>query len=112
MKKTLLVILAILMVLPLAVSCTEKKINDENSVNYEVIAENQKCNYMIILPDKSSEAEKNCAMYVRDIISHYSGASVELMSDWLAKKEDNLKSKEILIGNTNREQSAVAFDGD
>ena len=112
MKKTFLVILAILLVLPLAVSCTEKKINDENSVNYEVIAENQKCNYMIILPDKSSEAEKNCAMYVRDIISHYSGAAVELVSDWLAKKEDNLKSKEILIGNTNREQSAVAFDGD
>ena len=109
MKKTALFLAFVLMLSAVLLSCSGKKTNkkeEDPEENNIVIAENGKCNYKIIYPDNPAPWEKEVALYIRDTIEYYSGSDVEIATDWaLSKDEIDPNTKEILVGNTNRQES-------
>lgn len=113
MKRIALILLALLTVLSLFVSCQKQPEKVESGEKELVIAENGKCNFKVIYPDKATAAEKNSATYIKNILLHYSGANVEIATDWSKDpNEDHDDVSEILVGNTNRSASKNALDCD
>lgn len=111
MRKTAL-FLVFVMIVSVLVSCKGKTAyKDPQDVKEPVLAlaQDGKCEYVIVYPDQYQEAERIVAMYIRDVIEHYSGATVEIKTDWVKdESEIDPNAKEILVGNTNRQESAEA----
>lgn len=109
MKKTALFLALVLMLSSVLLSCKDKKRTDkidDTEENKVVIAENGKCNYKVIYPDQCAPWEKEVALYIRDTIEYYSGSDVEIATDWVLNKDEiDPNTKEILVGNTNRQES-------
>ena len=109
MNKTALFLALVLMLSSVLLSCKDKKRTDkidDTEENKVVIAENGKCNYKVIYPDQCAPWEKEVALYIRDTLEYYSGSDVEIATDWvLSKDEIDPNTKEILVGNTNRQES-------
>ena len=107
MRKTALFLALLLVAASLLISCTNggKQNTDEPAVESDVIiAKDGKCEYTVVYPDKHTPAEREAAIYIRNALRDFSGAAVNLTTDW-TKDEKSSDVKEILVGNTNREES-------
>lgn len=107
MRKTALFLALLLVAASLLISCNNggKQNTDEPAVESDVIiAKDGKCEYTVVYPDKHTQAEREAAIYIRNALRDFSGAAVNLTTDW-TKDEKTSDVKEILVGNTNREES-------
>lgn len=127
MKKTLSLILAILMLLPFVVACgnnngsgdtsavdsTEPEITIDPNAPGEVfdVAVAGATEYKIIRPEKASDAVVNAAVKLRHAVMDVTGSDVTINEDWYNKNTETLPetAKEILIGQTNRQESVDAL---
>ena len=66
--------------------------------------------YTIVRSDTSTEAETAAAVKLLKAIESYTGVKPEITTDWDGNA-DHSKRSEILIGSTNRPESAAALDG-
>ena len=75
-----------------------------------VLAEGGVAKYVIIRSDltDSNSPETTLSLQVKKALQSVSGAEFELKTDW-ENKNDNAEIKEILIGKTNRAESAAAI---
>ncbi len=69
--------------------------------------------YKIIRPDKKYDGELKAAVgKLREAVTEYTGAKIEVLEDWVKNEADILpQAKEILVGVTNRAESAAAYEG-
>lgn len=127
MKKTLSLILAILMLLPFAVACgnnggsddtsaigsTEPEITVDPDAPGEVfdVAVEGATEYKIIRPEKTSDEVVNAAVKLRHAVMDITGTDVTISEDWYNKNTETLPetAKEILVGQTNRQESIDAL---
>jgi len=102
MKKGLCIGLCLLLLCgTLLPSCSEK----ERRVP---IIENGQSAYVIVIPERATAEEKSAAATLRNVIRDTVGVTLTVKDDWL--KEGTLPAeKEILVGNTNRPESASAM---
>lgn len=128
MKKLLCAFLAILLLLPAAVSCngsgegesTTSVTDDLTSDSGELappaevldIIKDGKSSYVICRPDK---ADKNGALVAacRDLsnsLFEATGATINLANDWF-RDESDIPEYEILVGGTDREETRSVADG-
>lgn len=78
--------------------------------NQLIVVENNTSLYTIVRPDQGSAAETEAAIKLKAAISKITGAELNITTDWDGKT-DNSNRLEILIGNTNRSESAQAAKG-
>ena len=76
------------------------------SPTLDVIDENGEPNYVICYPENADAADISAISVLRDAIKKKSGVALPLQSDFIA--EDDVDSREILIGLTNRTESIAA----
>ncbi|MBR6727675.1 MAG: hypothetical protein IKM08_05740, partial [Clostridia bacterium] len=122
MKKRLLcLLLALLLVLPLLVSCAgdppvtpDEPPAEERPPEIEHVLELASCNYTIIAPGGDSEealGEQDAAMSLYSTIYQQTRIKLNYYNDEMANGSDPDRSRtEILVGNTNRTESAEARD--
>lgn len=109
MKRVVSMTLALIMIIAalFAVSCTDNEGNERNdgeqTASQITIAENGVCDYKIICPVSSTNRERYSAMEMQKFINDTAGTSLEVFTD-----DVEIGEKEILFGNTNREESAKA----
>ena len=73
-----------------------------------LIAENGKTGYVLIIPENPSTEEREAAKLFRTVFSSSLGINISVDDDWLDENEKP-GQKEILIGQTNREESVSAY---
>lgn len=78
--------------------------------NQLIVIENNTSLYTIVRPDEGSAAETEAAIKLKEAISKVTGAELIITTD-RDGKTDNSNRLEILIGNTNRSESAQAVKG-
>lgn len=77
-----------------------------------VIAEGGKSDYAIIRAENGDAAEIDAAVRLHKVISEATGASPKLTTDWVKNEADiPTDTLEILVGATNRAESAAFADG-
>lgn len=76
------------------------------------IAENGVCNYTIVRASKASEALISSTLTIKQAIKDNYSADVDLKDDWLNEKKGETPAEcEILVGVSNREETATATEG-
>ena len=69
--------------------------------------------YIIIRSDNGSKEETDGAVRLRQYIRETMGIEIDLQTDWVKRGEnveDNRFAHEILIGDTNRQESIAAYE--
>ena len=102
MKKIIYVLLAVILCLGLA-SCGKTENNDPNTVTLKTIENISE--YVVVRSDTSSSDVTGLATSLRKAINDATGASVSVKTDYYSN------SYEILVGDTNRQQSIDAAEG-
>jgi len=100
---------ALLLLLPLLlltlVSC-----HDEPAKEMISLVENNATPYTIIVGEHASAEERAAAVALRNGIKAATGVNPNMKDDWLDKKKDEQPGEyEILVGNTNRPETAEAM---
>ncbi len=110
-------IVVLLLFLLLLTACDKEGMEGSETQSEDNIAEaavtlikNGITEYTVIRPDIADEYEVEAAMKLRQALMAATGGEVAIDSDWDGKDEDNSARKEILIGETNRPQSAAAIE--
>ncbi|MHB1151935.1 MAG: hypothetical protein ACYCWE_11715 [Eubacteriales bacterium] len=75
--------------------------------NQLIVVQNKTSPYIIVRPDEGSAAETEATIKLKAAISKVTGTELKITTDWDGKT-DNSNRLEILIGNTNRIESAQA----
>lgn len=101
-KRIISIIIATVMVISVLSACS---LTASNTVPFAV-DENGRFIYAVVRPDKATLAEESGAKDIRAAIKENLGVGVTLLRDKAIEDFDG--NYEILIGNTNREESAVA----
>ena len=77
----------------------------ETPVPQITLAENGRCDYTVVRPDDNDRVTTSGAVSVMNALSFLSGTKVKICTDYDPK---DLTEREILVGNTNRPESAEA----
>lgn len=89
-------------------SCGKK---EKEEVKMTVIVDGSVSEYTIIRPDKADDAIISLTMELRAAIVDNCGCEINLDNDWYKKGEElDPNTKEILIGNTNRPETAEVLE--
>ena len=105
--KQLITILALLVCLTGMTACEA----DTPETDTETEAVSAECIYTIVRGDSSSKEETDGAVRLRNALQEY-GFTVELVTDWVNRGEnveDHRYTNEILLGDTNRQESEAAY---
>lgn len=104
-KRSLAVVLCLatlLSVVAILASCQKEEVKDMT-----VLVENGVASYKLVRPEKSTQNIVDLSMNLRKTITESCDCEMELVTDWVRKAEDiDATAKEILLGNTNRPESA------
>ena len=108
MRKSLQLILVILVTLLLAAGCAESGVKQ-----VVFLTGSDELTY-VVRPDAATQEASDAAIRLRKIISEQCGEScVGSTTDYVGKKETfPEETKEILVGLTNRKESEQAFSAD
>ncbi len=114
MKKVVSLFLIIGIILPcisLFVSCSSNK-NDEDDGLIKIV-DNGESKYTVVRPDNVGENVRNAVVALRTAINDKFGVRLELSTDYIPRNEENyvIPEYEILVGDTNREESVAALEG-
>ncbi len=122
MKRSICVLLALLMLLCGFMACNEEKPQVESTVEsdpplpeghepdtsseYEIIKDGQS-EYYIVFPENVTKGIQNCCKNLSNLIKAECGVKIPLKDDWYKEgiQPYDPESREILVGNTNRTET-------
>lgn len=115
MKKALIFAICALLLLCTLVSCNQagngtEKSSDAPETLMDLIRDG-KTEYVIVRPDETSDEVKQAAVRLRNAINEKYGTEIQLKNDF-EKRDFDISQRhpyEILVGATNREESAAAL---
>lgn len=113
LMKIMCLVLAFAFVLPMAlIACSNSKDTDTPATEEVLtILADGKSDYTIVRPDKITTVALDAVTTLRSAFTEKFGAEPDIESDWIRKGEEvPVGTKEILIGNTNRPESAKALE--
>ena len=94
------------------ISCTPRQEDEPDTPDVPTIAlaENGVCLYRIVRSDllSVSAPETKAAVEIKRALEAVLGSTPEIVTDW-EDKDSNAEIKEILVGNTNRAESAEVY---
>ena len=126
MKKFLALMLSVICVLSLLAGCTpadngkETEPTDSPEETPEAtepkkdslnLTSNGKCEYTIVRPSNSSEVVKNASVALKNALSEAIGGNMVSISEDFLTSTQKPGQFEILVGQTNREESKKAIEG-
>ncbi len=82
----------------------------DNSQKKLFLVENGTTEYRIVVGEYASEQERAAAILLYDVLKTATGVNIEIKDDWLSEKQGEQPYEyEILVGSTNRAESAEAL---
>lgn len=119
MKRILAAAFLLLLILAVAVSCKEEDTPDKPDDSLRVFMSDSASDYTIVYPKRyttsASASEGGEALsYFEELLKKNVGSFWEIKSDYMESGTDSSAfdgAKEILLGNTNRKESALAAEG-
>lgn len=108
--KLLCALLALALILPMNFISCSKNNEKDSSQEKLVICENQSSDYVFVRADKANSSVVKAIFAAKDAIKERLGVDLAVNSDWVRPgQEIPSDAKEILIGETNREESKDAM---